>query len=199
MIFQAHKKLLSILDDKELKKLNVILFFNFFLFILEILSLASIPIFLLLITNPDFFYEKLRLFFNDNYIFNYIFFIKLELLAIIFLAFILLIFFIKNLFLIFISFYQGNYLKKLKIRLAEKLFKFYVNSSYLYHVKNNPSKISRNIHDEINSVEIFLIHFTTIVRELQTIFIIFILLAISNLVLTVAIFVFFAAISSIYI
>jgi hypothetical protein len=83
--------------------------------------------------------------------------------------------------------------------LAEKLFKFYVNSSYLYHVKNNPSKISRNIHDEINGVEIFLIHFTTIIRELQTIFIIFILLAINNLVLTVAIFVFFASISFIYI
>jgi ATP-binding cassette, subfamily B, bacterial PglK len=199
MIFQAYKKLLSILDVKELKKLNVILFFNFFLFILETLSLASIPIFLLLITKPDFFYEKLRLIFNDNYIFNYIFLIKLELLAIIFLAFILLIFFIKNLFLIFISFYQGNYLKNLKIRLAEKLFKFYVNSSYLYHVKNNPSKISRNIHDEINGLEVFLIHFTTIVRELQTIFIIFILLAINNLLLTIAIFVFFASISFIYI
>ena len=199
MIFHAYKKLLSILDDKETKKLNVILFFNFFLFILETLSLASIPIFLLLITRPDFFYEKLRLIFNDNYIFNYIFLIKLELLAFIFLAFILLIFFIKNLFLIFISFYQGNYLKNLKIRLAEKLFKFYVNSSYLYHVKNNPSKISRNIHDEINGVEIFLINFTTIIRELQTIFIIFILLAINNLVLTIAIFVFFTSISFIYI
>ena len=64
MIFQAYKKLLFILDDKELKKLNVILFFNFFLFILETLSLASIPIFLLLITKPDFFYEKLRLIFK---------------------------------------------------------------------------------------------------------------------------------------
>lgn len=199
MIFHAYKKLLSILDYKELKKLNIILFFNFFLFILETLSLASIPIFLLLITQPDFFYEKLRLIFNNNYIFNYIFLIKLELLAIIFLSFILIIFFIKNLFLIFISFYQGNYLKNLKIRLAEKLFKFYVNSSYSYHVKNNPSKISRNIHDEINGIEIFLIHFTIIVRELQTILIIFILLAINNLVLTVTIFLFFVSISFIYI
>jgi ABC-type bacteriocin/lantibiotic exporter with double-glycine peptidase domain len=199
MIFNAYKQLLFILDDKESKKLNVILFFNFFLFILESLSLVSIPIFLLLITKSDLFYEKLRLIFNGNYIFNYIFFIKLELLAIIFLSFILIFFLIKNLFLIFISFYQGNYLKNLKIRLAEKLFKFYINSSYLYHVKNNPSKISRNIHDEINGVETFLIHFTTIVRELQTVFIIFILLAINNLILTIGIFVFFASISFTYI
>jgi hypothetical protein len=102
MIFNAYKQLLFILDDKESKKLNVILFFNFFLFILESLSLVSIPIFLLLITKSDLFYEKLRLIFNGNYIFNYIFFIKLELLAIIFLSFILIFFLIKNLFLIFI-------------------------------------------------------------------------------------------------
>lgn len=199
MIIHSYKKLLSILDNKELKILNIILFFNFFLFILETLSLASIPLFLVLITKPDFFYEKLRIILNDNFIFNYIFSVKLELSAIIFLVFILTIFFIKNLFLIFVSFYQGKYLKNLKIRLANKLFKFYVNSTYLYHVKNNPSKISRNIHDEISGVEIFLLHFTIIIREIQTIIIIFFILAINSLILTILIFVFFTLISFIYI
>lgn len=55
-----YSKLNSFLDKQDKLKFKLILFFNFIIFFLEFLSLASIPIFVSLVINPEFLSNKLE-------------------------------------------------------------------------------------------------------------------------------------------
>jgi ABC-type bacteriocin/lantibiotic exporter with double-glycine peptidase domain len=111
---------------------------------------------------------------------------------------IIIIFFLKNFFLIFITYLQNNFFKKIKVEFANKFFSFYVNSPYLYHVNNNPSKLSRNISSEIQSLYIYFFHLSGLIRDSLTIFVIFIFLTFLNFHLTLSIISFFFTISFFY-
>ena len=93
------KKLSNILEKKDLSKIKILVFLNFLMFVLEFLSIASIPVFIGLLINPEFLINKIY-FLNFNELINNI---SSKNIIIIFSCFIAFIFLIKSLFLIFFT------------------------------------------------------------------------------------------------
>ena len=149
-----YSKLNSLLDHQDKIKFNLILFLNSLIFFLEFLSLVSIPIFVGLLLSPDFLSNKLDPYLNPYFISilnnkNIIFFSGL---------FVIAVFFIKNGFLLYLLYIQGKFFKKIKINFANKLFNYYVNSPYFFHLKNNPAELSRNASTEIQGMYAYFYH-----------------------------------------
>ena len=75
--------------------------------------------------------------------------------------------------------YSRKIFKNLKISIATKLFAHYTNS-YLFHLTNNPSELSRNVSSEIQNAYGYMFHLIAFTRETLTILVIFSLLLIVN-------------------
>jgi ABC-type multidrug transport system fused ATPase/permease subunit len=189
-----YSKLYSILGKKNKNKIIFFLFLNLIYFFLEFASLASLPLFVSFIIDPNYIIDKLNIYLNKYNFKETNFNILLLFLSIL----IIIIFFLKNFFLIFITYLQNNFLKKIKVEFANNFFSFYINSPYLYHVNNNPSKLSRNISSEIQSLYIYFFHLSGLIRDSLTILVIFIFLTFLNLYLTLSILFFFFTISFFY-
>ena len=175
-----YSKFNYILGKKNKSKIIIFIFLNIIYFLLEFFSLASLPLFVSFIINPNFILEKLNIIFKDFFFKELNFNSLLLLLS----SFIIIVFFLKNIFLIFLTYLQNSFLKKLKVDLSEKIFSYYLNSSYLYHLSNNPSKLSRNISDEIQNLYNYFFHLSGLLRESLVIFIIFTFLAFVNFYIT---------------
>jgi len=188
-------KINFILGKNNRNNFYFFLFINFIYFFLEFLSLASLPIFVSFIVNPDLILEKSNIYLRNFNIIEINFASALLFLPI----FTIVIFLLKNIFLVIITYLQNNFLKKIKVNLSEKFFSFYINSPYLYHVNKNPSKLSRNISDEIQALYIYFFHLSGMFREGLTIFIIFIFLVFVNFYVTFFIALFFFSSSFLYI
>ena len=192
--FAMFHKLNFIIGEKNINKIIYFLFFNLIYFLLEFLSLVSLPLLISFIVDSNFIIKKLNIFLY-NYKLNEL---NNNSLLSILITLVIIVFLLKNLFLIFITFLQNNFLMKIKVNLSNKLFLFYINSSYLYHVNNNPSKLSRNISDEIQGLYTYFFHLSTFFRECFTVFIIFFILIFVNFYLTLLIIIFFLTISLFY-
>ena len=99
------KKFFDLLDDKEKLHFKVILFFYSLSFFLEFITLSSLPVFIGLIIEPEFFFSKIENYIDLNYFRN------LEKLQIIqfFGLFVISAFLIKNLFLIILTLFESNF------------------------------------------------------------------------------------------
>ena len=188
-------KINFILGKNNRNYIYFFLFINFIYFFLEFLSLASLPIFVTFIVDPDFILEKFNIYLRNYNIKE----INFDSALLFFPIFIIVIFLLKNIFLVFITYLQNNFLNKIKVNLSEKFFSFYINSPYLYHVNKNPSKLSRNISDEIQGLYVYFFHLSGMFREGLTIFVIFIFLVFVNFYVTFFIALFFFSISFLYI
>jgi ABC-type bacteriocin/lantibiotic exporter with double-glycine peptidase domain len=188
-------KFIYILGKKNTNKIIIFLFFNLIYFFLEFLSLASLPLYVSFIIDSNFILNKFDFFFRSHYFRE----IKFTSLLLILSILVTTIFFLKNLFLIFLTYFQNNFLKEIKVDLSEKFFSFYINSPYLYHVNKNPSKLSRNISDEIQGLYTYFFHLSGLLREGLTIIVIFIFLVFVNFYITFLIFLFFLTVSFLYI
>lgn len=186
-------KFIYILKNK--KKLIFFIFLNAIYCILEFFSLASLPLFVSFIVSPNFIIEKF------NFYLKYLFIkeINFDLILKILSSFIILTFVLKNLFLILLTYLQNNFLKKIKVDLSEKFFSYYIKSSYLYHLENNPSTLSRNISDEIQGLYTYFFHLSALFREALVILIIFLFLIFVNFNITLIIVIFLFVVSFSYI
>ena len=187
-------KFYHILGKKNKNKINFFLFLNLLYFILEFLSLASLPLFFSFMINPNFITEKF------NFYFKYLFSKEVNFdLLLILSSFIIIIFLYKNLFFILLTYFQNNFLKKIKLDLSEKFFSYYIKSSYLYHLENNPSILSRNISDEIQGLYTYFFNLSALLRETSVILIIFLFLIFVNFNITLIILIFLFVASFLYI
>lgn len=187
-------KLYQILGKKNKNKINFFLFLNLIYFILEFFSLASLPLFFSFIINPNYITEKF------NFSFKYLFSKEVNFdLLLILPSFIVISFFFKNLFFILITYFQNNFLKKIKVDLSEKFFSFYTKSSYLYHLENNPSTLSRNISDEVPGLYHYFFHLSSLLRETLVTLIIFIFLIFVSFQITLTVLTFLFVTSFLYI
>ncbi len=162
-----------ILEKKEQLKLKFIFVLNSMMFFLEFITLASVPFFVTSILKP----EIVLLKFSDlfNYQPNNFFVDNLILISSIF---VIVSFLLKNIFLVLLLIYQGNFFRNLKINISKKLFYFYTDASFLYHLNNNPSQLARNVTDEIMGVYNYLFNLTLLIRESVAILVIFLLVVI---------------------
>ena len=72
---------------------------------------------------------------------------------------------------------------------------FYTDASFLYHLKSNPSNLSRNVTDEIIGVYNYLFNITLLIRESVAIIVIFLLVLIVDPISAISICLFLGIIS----
>ena len=118
------KKILTLLTKKEQKQI----FFLFLLFIastfVEALSISSVPIFVISLTDsgrlltliPDFFDFGLIGGVNENRLILYI------------SVSILIIFILKNIFISFVNYFNLNLIKKIRTKISNDLFSYYLKN-----------------------------------------------------------------------
>ena len=138
------KKILTLLTKKEQKQI----FFLFLLFIastfVEALSISSVPIFVISLTDsgrlltliPDFFDFGLIGGVNENRLILYI------------SVSILIIFILKNIFISFVNYFNLNLIKKIRTKISNDLFSYYLKNDYEFHISRNPAGLIRNITSE---------------------------------------------------
>lgn len=149
---------------KVFKILNFSEKIKIFLIVCSILITSSLEICLLLFIQP-----LLQLFLNiDNPNTNLIFFSNQFNFSntFLFVSFILL-FFLRNIFYAITSFYKNKFVEKIHISISNKIFTSYLNKDYIFFLRNNSSRLTSNILNEIshfsyNVIDSFLIFLTEI-------------------------------------
>ena len=61
---------------------------------------------------------------------------------------ILFIFLLKNIFISFVNFYNLNLIRKIRTKISNDLFYYYLKNDYEFHISRNPSGLIRNITSE---------------------------------------------------
>jgi len=64
----------------------------------------------------------------------------------------LVVFIIKNVFVSFVYYLQARFTKNRQNDLSHRLFAFYINAPYSFHLKNDSSVLLRNVHQETQRV-----------------------------------------------
>ena len=166
----------KLLNNKEFIFFKIILLLNSAMFFLEGVSLISIPIFASILIDSSYIFDKFEILKNNSYLAG----LEHNQLIILFGSIVIISFVVKNVFLIFLTIFQGNFQRKIKTNIAEKLFRYYINMPYLLHLDKNPAYLSRYVSTEITNLNTYLVNFILHFRELITIFVILILLIFSS-------------------
>lgn len=166
-------KLLKILNLNEKKKLVIFIMSVFFGSLLESVGIGLITTFLFFINNPDKYIEQIP-FENVKFIIQSV---ENNKQTIYFLMGIGLFFILKNLFLFFLLLFETKFKKNLKISISKRLMSHYLSMGYIFHTKNNPIILARNVGSEVNNLVQYLLSFVLLFKEvLLTLFILSILL-----------------------
>ena len=169
---------LKTLLGEKINRFYIVILLNITAIFFELLSLASIPFFIGSIFNPEIIINNFYNLNLDNLLkFN----LKNEDLFIYSSTFLVLAFTLKNFFLVFIYIFQDSFLKNIKINIEKKIFRYYLTSSYVDHIRNNPAGILRNINDEVMFFYNYVNYIFLFTREVFTLLLIFIIFSLTNL------------------
>ena len=189
-----NKIIFSLLDKNKKFQLKIMFILISVYFFFEFASLASIPIFVGILASPDLVFNKIENFLNLSLVGKY----TISQFQIFAALLVILIFLIKNIYLILITIYESKFLKNFKIYISNKLFNYYTKLPYHYHLKNNPSKLTKIVSDDVQNASGYIQHTLTLTREVIAMTVIFVLLLIVNWVLALTIFLLLILVSSIY-
>ena len=98
----------------------------------------------------------------------------------------------------FLLYFQGHFFKDIKINISRKLFNYYVYLPYLEHVEKNPSTLARNITNETQLLNSYLLESSVFVRESSAILVIFLILIGVQPIITLLVCGLFALIGFLY-
>ena len=155
------KKIFNLLSQKDKIKFILLIIIYFPVTILETISLGSIPVYLIFITDKS----KILNHVENSYIENYINSLKDSEIAFIGFIAIISIFFIKVVISLLVGYFELNLKKRIDVLNSKKLFSQYLNSTYLFHTYENPTKLANNIDDIKRSTSV-LFGFAAIFREI---------------------------------
>jgi ABC-type multidrug transport system fused ATPase/permease subunit len=124
-------KIRIITDATDRKNLFLLFILLLIVTFLELLGLGSIPIFAMVILDPQSLSEKIPLVNNYGFIENIeandlIYFMSIVLVV---------IFIIKNLFIAFVNYFNGKLIQRVRGNLTNNLFKSYLHANYEFHIK----------------------------------------------------------------
>ena len=144
---------------------------SFFVIIFETLSIGSIPIFALALTDNNSFItnytDKIELFSNLKQL------PKRQIISYSGLA-VVILFFIKNIILILINYLQQKIFKEYKLSVSKMLFKYYINSEYKFFLYAKPSKLTRTLTTDVGLAFNYFIAKIVLLREFTIVAIILI-------------------------
>ena len=168
---------LKTLLGEKINRFYLIILLNITAIFFELLSIASIPFFIGSIFNPEIIINN---FYNLNLDKLLKFNLKNEDIFVYSSIFLVLSFTLKNFFLIFIYIFQDTFLKDIKINLEKKIFNYYLTSSYINQLRNNPAGILRNINDEVMNFYNYINYLFLFTREIFTLILIFAIFSFTN-------------------
>ena len=169
---------------KQIFYLFLVLFSSILVAILELLSLGSIPIFASAMIGgslPESFNFLKKIDVNsweknkDELIF----------LGSLFVA---SIFVFKNIFFGLVMYFENYVIKIIRTDLGVKLFRYYLDNDYSFHLKTNPSILLRNVEGEVSHTTTVILRFIKLFREVLILVTIFILLLVTDFKITITIF-----------
>tara|TARA_B100000989_G_scaffold63157_2_gene43614 strand:- start:17499 stop:19232 length:1734 start_codon:yes stop_codon:yes gene_type:complete len=155
--------LLFLIINKQIKrKLSFVLLIMFISMILEMAGIGLILPLLQVLLDYD---GLINFFSKHNITAGFVEFERQKLL-IFFITIIFIFFLIKGLFMLFALWYQMRFAYGVQKFISKRIFNKYLNQGLLFHVNNNPSKLSQIITLEANYlVGDFLIPFMVILTE----------------------------------
>ena len=165
-----------------------------FLSFLEFIGIGFIPIFLSVILDPNLLSEKIKIPEVVSFINNH----QKSELILYSSFFLIIIFVIKNLFYILIVYFQGLITKRIKLYLVLKVYKKYLNLSYLKLIGKNSAVMIRSLTMDCGNTSIFLLNIINLIRETAIFFAILLLLFIASPIISLIMITFFGLISLIY-
>ena len=182
MIIKIYKNLKS----RDKRFFEILIFLNTILFFFEFSSLSSVPLFVASIINPEFTKEKMIIIFNYLNIKSN--FSNTD-LQIFFGILTISLFFIK-IFFVFTTFINAKFFKNYKVNLSKNIFNYYLEIPYEDFVKENPSKLTRTVSEDVQGSFQYLNSFFTLIRETSALLAIFLLLLYVNFLMNVLISIF---------
>lgn len=186
-------KYLKIISKKYYYKVGLLTIFIIISGFLEMIGISTIVLFVNSILNQSVdYYITINNIFNTQVDKN--FFSTTN------IAFaLLIIFIIKNLFVFFVKVFEHFVTYKIKINNNNKIFRLYVNSSFLDHKEFKSSDLTRNIVTDNTQAATYIQNQIIIIREMFIALSIFCLLIISDTLTIFAIFTFLFLVSYIFI
>ena len=139
---------------------------------IEMIGIGSIPIFAMIILNP----EKLFEFLPNIELLNIFINLDKKQLVVISGIILVVIFFLKNLFLGLINYFQGKTIQLIRTDLFNNLFELYINSKYEFHIIKNPAELVRNISNDVPKCVQYIMGVINLVKETLVMSFIFITL-----------------------
>ena len=161
---------ISLISKREKILLIVIFFGAFVVSIVETLSLGSIAGFVMLISNPDILVDKLP----EGDLKQYLSSLEIQLFIFYFSIIIILLFVLKNIFVLGYNYFSMWIERNILSNLSNKLLLIYLNQQYLFHIKNNPSKLTNSIISETARSVAFIFTYLNIIREIMVLSFLFI-------------------------
>jgi ATP-binding cassette, subfamily B, bacterial PglK len=165
--------------------------------VLELIGIGLIPAFISFIINPEILLSKL-----PNFLENKVLFIKeidrIDLLiyfSIIFFLFYLL----KNMMIIFVNILEASFVYKVKTYNSQKLYRYYLDLSILFHANTNPAKLIRNLRIGVSHVAQLLTSVISFLKEAILLLILLVLLVFVDYKITLISFLILSATLLIYI
>lgn len=154
------KKIFKILPSDEKKNLIYFFFLIIVVMILESLSIGAVFPLIITILSENFKQEKIYALLE-----NYIGVFDYEQMVFFLLILILFIFILKNLFLIFLQWWKHGFTNRIQLKIQSKLFRIYLNQSFLDISKQNTAIKMRNITQESSRFAKYFMDILTICIE----------------------------------
>tara|TARA_Y100000294_G_scaffold169045_1_gene179767 strand:- start:2065 stop:3798 length:1734 start_codon:yes stop_codon:yes gene_type:complete len=178
-------KKIGILIDKQDKKNLIILFLLLLLStFIEMVGLSSIPLFVITIIDQ----EKLFNFIPELTNLNFIKSLDSKNITLYASVFILSIFVIKNAYIAFVNYFNGLVIKRLRTKIYNDMFYYYIKSNYEFHITRNSADLVRNITSEVSKSVSFILSIILIIKEFLIAFTIFLMLLIVDVKISFLIF-----------
>ena len=159
------KKINFIIGDIYRKKIIFLIVLLFIGMVFEILGLGSLLPVLSLIANPENLKEIPLL--NEN---SYLNGLAYNYLVLVLLIVIGILYLIKTLFLSYLTYRQNRFLTNILANISNDLFTKYLLQPYEYHIKNNSSKLIKNLQTELNFVGFYNFAFISLIVEAGLLF-----------------------------
>ena len=140
----------------------IFLFFGLIIATLfELIGLGSLPLFAMLILDSQVFFDNLPNFINKEKLSIY----SQKELAVYGIIILTFIFTVKNIYLGAIVYLQGLIVKNIRSSISKKLFNYYTEAPYSFHLQRNPAELLRNLTSDTSQATSIILAVINFLKE----------------------------------
>lgn len=172
------KRLKPLLTTGKTNKLYLLVLLIFLILIFEMIGIGFVPIFAVLITNPESLLDKIPLFLQLDILEK----INEKNILLYGSIFLFLAFLTKNVFLGFLIYIEAKLMKTLKENTSKKLFSHYIYSNYLFYVSSNPATFIKTLNHDLGLSYRYIQSFLLMFREALLVLVVLIVLMSVNII-----------------